>query len=219
MKCLNVAHAGYDGYVPNSLASIEGITKSTCDVLEMDVRRAGARIYLSHDHKEVSDDCVSLEMALIYMKENAPDKLVGIDLKEPVFEQVQELVWYCGMDGKIIYSGDFLLKDLLKNRGKNKVFYNLENSIKTVNNLQEKESELLDLFRVLKQCGADGVNMEHRLFDGQMAEKLLAHDLAGAVWTVDREEDLKRMLVLGADSITTRYPEKLTELMAKGDME
>ena len=217
MSCWNVAHAGYEGYLPNSWVSIEKIVNCSCDVLEMDVRREGSRLYLSHDWKGQTSHCVGLEDALCYVREHAPEKWVGIDLKEPVFEAVQKLAVSCGMDGKIIYTGDVLLRDLQKDRGKNKVFYNLENSMGNVTDLPEKMTEILNLFELLKQNGADGVNMDYHFLDSQIAELLVEQKLVGAVWTVDEEAEMKRMLRLGAGSITTRYPGKLAELIAEGE--
>lgn len=217
MRCCNVAHAGYGGYTPNSWISIEKIRSCSCDVLEMDVRKEGQRIYLSHDVTDMGADCVGLEEALSYVREHAPEKWIGIDLKEPIFASVQELAVACGMDGKIIYTGDFLLADLQKDRGKNRVFYNLENSVDYGMEPKKKMVQMLKLFELLKQNGADGVNMDYRFFDRQTALALAAQNLVGAVWTVDDREEMKRMLKLGAGSITTRHPEILTKLIAEGE--
>jgi glycerophosphoryl diester phosphodiesterase len=35
------------------------------------------------------------------------------------------------------------------------------------------------------------------------------------VWTVDQEEDIKRMLELGAVRITSNYPDRLIDLLPK----
>ena len=60
---------------------------------------------------------------------------------------------------------------------------------------------------------ADELALRHTLLSCALAADVRAAGLSLSVWTVDRERDLKRMIALGVDRITTNYPDLLLELL------
>ena len=221
MKCLNVAHAGYEGFPANTMESIEKIKETQCDVLEMDVRCEGTRLYLSHDFRGEPELCVELQEALVYIKENAPEKLVGLDLKEPVFKKAFKLVKELEMEDKVIFTGSVFLRETLLMRGESRIFYNLENSLPELNALSTKgdrvkdalEKEICKAFEWIARYPVDGVNLDYRLLTKSIVQEAEKRHLKLAVWTVDEISDMSDMIALGVCSITTKRPEELAELL------
>jgi glycerophosphoryl diester phosphodiesterase len=59
------------------------------------------------------------------------------------------------------------------------------------------------LCRTIRACGALGLNVHHRLFSRSLARALAAAGLSASVFAVDSEREMRRMLRLSVDSITT----------------
>ncbi|MDD6305812.1 MAG: glycerophosphodiester phosphodiesterase [Clostridiales bacterium] len=206
MNCLNVAHAGFEGLKANSIESVWAAAKMPFDVLEVDVRKDGRKLYLSHEFRGNSEECADLKDVLEWVLREAPEKKIGLDLKEPVFDETMELIREFNMGKNIIFSGSLFLKDLQKDRAGSCIFYNVENS------LPEMES-LSEVAKAATSYGADGLNMDYRMLNEKNIEEIKTFGILAAVWTVDDKDDMERMLKAGADSITTRYPLKLAELI------
>ncbi len=68
----------------------------------------------------------------------------------------------------------------------------------------------------LKERGISGIDYHYSAFDLHPELVTQAHELGMIVnaWTVDKEEDIKRMLALGVDHITTNEPELAQQLIA-----
>ena len=56
------AHSGCEGTFPNSREHILEAIASGAEMIEVDVRRSGELLYLSHDVSEKPEDCVSLDV-------------------------------------------------------------------------------------------------------------------------------------------------------------
>jgi glycerophosphoryl diester phosphodiesterase len=59
---------------------------------------------------------------------------------------------------------------------------------------------------------ADELAIRHGLATARIANAAHEKGLSLAVWTVDREQDMKRMIRIGADRLITNYPDRLRRL-------
>jgi glycerophosphoryl diester phosphodiesterase len=68
------------------------------------------------------------------------------------------------------------------------------------------------LARAIRECGALGLNARHNLLTPLLARRLHEAGLLVSVWTVDGEREMRRMIRLGVDNITTRRVDRLLAL-------
>ena len=71
----------------------------------------------------------------------------------------------------------------------------------------------------LKKMGIDGIDYHHSVFLSRPEWVVEAHNLGMKVnvWTVDEDDDIKRMLLLGVDEVTTNMPEQAMRIIESGD--
>ena len=60
---------------------------------------------------------------------------------------------------------------------------------------------------------ADELGILHTRVTPTLVEKAHRSGILISVWTVDQPEDMKRMIAMGVDSITTNYPDRLIRLL------
>lgn len=67
------------------------------------------------------------------------------------------------------------------------------------------------------EAGINGIDYHYSAFDKHPEWVAEAHELGMLVnvWTVDKEEDIRRMLELGVDQVTTNEPELVQRLIAE----
>lgn len=71
----------------------------------------------------------------------------------------------------------------------------------------------------LKKMGIDGIDYHNSVFLSRPEWVVEAHNLGMTVnvWTVDEEEGIKRLLLLGVDEVTTNVPEQAMRIIESGD--
>jgi len=71
----------------------------------------------------------------------------------------------------------------------------------------------------LKKMGINGIDYHHSVFLSRPEWVVEAHNLGMKVnvWTVDDDDDIKRMLLLGVDEVTTNMPEQAMRIIESGD--
>jgi glycerophosphoryl diester phosphodiesterase len=68
-----------------------------------------------------------------------------------------------------------------------------------------------------RAVGAEAINPWLGLATRELIDAAHAEGLAVYVFTVNREEDMRRLLALGVDGMFTDYPDRLRELLPRGD--
>ncbi len=68
-----------------------------------------------------------------------------------------------------------------------------------------------------RAVGAEAINPWLGLATRELIDAAHAEGLAVYVFTVNREEDMRRLLVLGVDGMFTDYPDRLRKLLPRGD--
>jgi glycerophosphoryl diester phosphodiesterase len=63
---------------------------------------------------------------------------------------------------------------------------------------------------------ADELGILYTQVTASLIEEAHQNGLLISVWTVDRPEDMKRMMILGVDRITTNYPDRLVRMLTEG---
>lgn len=209
-----VTHAGCEGTIPNSWQYIEKAMESDCDVIELDVRKYDGKLLLSHDciqperiiynqSCQVDSRYVTFEEAAIRICQET-DKLINCDLKEDILMDVIDMARQIGIEDRLIFTGTTNIKvcDLPGYRQNRKqIFLNVEGNDCNLD--------------VLEKTGARGINIEYNKVTKTLVNEVHKRDLELYVGTVDKEEQMEKMLDLGVDGITSNRIERLMKT-AKG---
>ncbi len=65
----------------------------------------------------------------------------------------------------------------------------------------------------VRECGADFVDMESSMLSAELMAELQRQNIVVWVWTVNKSEDMKRLLAWGVASITTDRPDVLRNVL------
>ena len=72
---------------------------------------------------------------------------------------------------------------------------------------------LKDPVKATLEVPADELGLRHALVTPAIVDEARRQDLLISVWTVDEPEDMRRMIELGVDRITTNYPDRLIGML------
>lgn len=196
------AHTGCEGTKDNSLEAIKKGFESGADIIEFDLNfdSAGAPV-LSHD--EPKEDTVSIEEAFKLIAEYDSLK-VNVDCKKTddlrsvvaLSEKygIRERIFYTGIEEKDVSAVKEQTPD---------VEYYLNVPKKEIGRNERSLSALADK---IKNLGAVGINMKYTKCSKRLVEVFHSKGLLVSVWTINSERAMKKVLPLGVDNITTRYP-------------
>ena len=77
------------------------------------------------------------------------------------------------------------------------------------------EIYLLSLVEKVKNAGAVGINFNYKNASKELVEVFRNNGLLVSIWTVDTEFNMYKILSFQPDNITTRHPDKLSEIVNK----
>jgi glycerophosphoryl diester phosphodiesterase len=231
-RILVTLHSGGLSTRPNSLDYLEKALLAAPDIVELDIRRTRDKVVLCHDPyleadgkkilladhgfrdlKDAEPRLLSLEEGLTFgrlhgLRFNLDLKEVGaaipmLDLLREEDSQRGHIVTGCRLDE---------VKTLGAHTGDFRILLNIESAPP---DLEEYGPYMRNLVKEASDLGCFGLNVDFRLCRPELFE--LCHDqgLPVVVWTVDEEEAMRRMVKLGADSITTHEPERLRRVIAE----
>ena len=198
-KTVITAHSGCENTFPNSREHISEAIKSDAEMIEVDVRRSGNLLYLSHDVAEKPEEFVSLDefldMVMPYEKIR-----INFDVK------TDELVPFV------------MEKVISRNMAKRAVFTGMCNDKKK--EIEELGGELWmslwpsldnesDIMKMEERCISEDltvINLHYSMITGENFERLKEKGLTFSAWTVDDEKEIRRLLEMGVFNITTRCP-------------
>ncbi len=221
-KIVITAHAGCESTVDNTWDSIVTAKNSECDVVELDVRKKGGEMLLSHNEIKDGDKPVRLEDAFNLLRDTG--KRINCDLKEEgIFEDVKRMAEKTGVIANLLYTGSVTTDDIEKfETERGKIFFNVENlfSKEETERLREdggslSEEKLREVFETYKKLGLTGMNIYFGLVDEKLLTLAKEYGVRVAVWTVDEEADMKAMMKLPIFGVTTRFVKKWIELEGK----
>lgn len=205
------AHSGCEKTTPNSLNSLKAADKLNCDIAEVDVRFTDEGIpVMAHDRN--FSDVTALEDAFALV--SGFDRLkLNLDIKETShLADIIPLAEKYSMTDRVFCTGIFE-KDTqeIKKQLPGYTYY-LNMGIKPA--VFQTKRYLDKICRIIKENGAVGINCNHKKVTKKMVNYLHKNNLFVSLWTVDNEKDMKRVLSLCPDNITTRHPSELKKLIS-----
>jgi len=134
-----------------------------------------------------------------------------IEIKDPeryaptLESELISLIYKCGMEKRTR-----VLSFSQQSIGKVKA---LDGSIATALLISKREK---DPVKTTLNIPADDLAIRHDLVTEAIVRSAHDHGISVSVWTVDRERDMQRMILLGVDRIITNYPDRLNSIGSIG---
>jgi glycerophosphoryl diester phosphodiesterase len=207
------AHAGSLQTPANSLESFKAALAFPVDYLEADVRFTPDNdAYLSHDPLPLplQRTAMRLEELLKLVAPHGGVRL-NLDMKELTgIKEMTELIKRSGMASRVLLTG-IGRNAVSRVRGSVDGLPYLLNA--HPNFWQRLTATGAAAFaRTIRASGALGLNVHHPFITRRLSRSLSAAGLSVSVWTVDGEDEMRRMLRLPADNITTNRVDTLLAL-------
>ncbi len=210
MNFTYTAHTGCCGTDDNSIASIEKGAAYGAHIVEFDLRfDENENPILSHDEPVGGE--VTLEEAFKKVSEYENLK-VNVDAKTyEALWKVQELASQHNILDRIFFTG--IGEDAVDVTRKTapQVEYYLNMKVKMP--LLHSTAYLQSLVNKVKECGAIGINFNHKSASRKLVEFFHQNNLLVSIFTVDKEPKMRKILSYGADNITTRNPDVLQRVL------
>lgn len=223
-KPVIIAHAGCLETSMDSLESIEVGHKSGAIGFEVDVNITKDNvIILSHD--EFITDKEGNEVCICNLKYKELKKIKKVYTLEDAIRLVASYNGYLNVDVKnvnVICKVCKLLEKYdyndrtyftgIRMKHIEKVFAKLT-KINIFTNLEGNKSDFICETLICSKLGAIGVNLQYQDVDDKIIDYVRNLDIFSSCWTVDDEEDMKKMIACGVDLITTNRPDLLSDLI------
>lgn len=227
------AHTGCMGTPDNTMESALVGLQSGADFIEVDIRCTKDGVaFLAHDSvvKTESGKLINVydltleELKALYKQNGIPhevavldevldqvrfyDKKINLDLKGPMAANAMvKSVRKMNMKDWVVVSGcTFEIAYFFKNSYPELDLY--LNTDKFSNISVFNERNCLNAI----SCGCFGINLDYHMCNPELIELARSQGLLVSVWTVNGEKEMKEMLEMGVDSITTRNVPALLEL-------
>ncbi len=197
------AHTGSYNTPMNSLEYIGAALENNADIIELDIRqRPDETVVMSHDFVVTNHDGVPVADAFNLLK--GKTVRINLDIKETrtlnnlhkllVEYNLLENAFLTGIETKDINA-------VKESDCKDMVFYINYSPSRTKIFMEEYRQKLLDM---LEESGAVGLNCNYKYVGISLSELLHTNGYKLSVWTVDTEINIKKMLVVSPDNITTK---------------
>lgn len=182
----------------------------TCgaDALEVDVRFREGGLYISHDLS--SAVCPSLEDVFALARESGMG--LNCDLKEPGLERrALDLARSYGLAERLRFSGEVSPEALADPAVRKRTLWNVENAVPSFwerwrAGIPFAEEDVRQAARVCREHGVEVVNVHYGFCTPEYMAVFQELGIGVSAWTVDGEEDVRRLLSAGAYNITSRKP-------------
>lgn len=202
------AHAGAMHTPANTLESIQAGFDSGADIIEFDLNTNAAGVgVLEHTYPEKAKNTLKEAFELI---STLPGLQVNIDVKNTgCLPEVQELAEKYGLFDRIFYTGigEDRVEDVLAKSPSVRYYINCspEKGVENAEQLCEK----------VRSLGALGINAYFGTLTPEVIAAAHRKGLTVSAWTVNTKKDMRFVLAMGVDNITTLYPDKLRRLIAR----
>ena len=204
------AHTGCIKTKDNSLNAIEIGIENGANVVEFDLQflEDGTPV-LAHD--EPTGNEVTLDEAFKKVSEYESIQ-VNVDIKvTDNLKAVYPLAKKYGIENQIFYTGvkaEFV-EAVKKDSPEVPYYLNVD-----VAKPRKQTPEYLEgLVEEVKKSGAIGINFNKDNATKELVDIFHENDLLVSIWTVNEEKDIYKILHLSPDNITTRRPDKMSEIL------
>jgi glycerophosphoryl diester phosphodiesterase len=207
------AHAGSLDTPANTLESFKAALAFPVDYLEADVRFTPDNdAYLSHDPLPLPLQRNAMRLKdLLKLAAPHPKVRLNLDMKEySGIGEMAKLIKRSGMASRVLLTGIGRDAVPLVRGSVNGLPYLLNAHPGFWHRLTA--SGAAALARTIRASGALGLNVHHPFITRRLACALSAAGLSVSVWTVDGEREMRRILNLPVDNITTNRIDTLLAL-------
>jgi len=195
-KTVITAHSGCEKTPDNSREHILAAIASGAEMIEVDVRQApDGTLYLSHD---VPEDISVRPLLRELFERIAPEENMemNLDVKtEGLIEPVMALAGEYGLEKRIVFTGACNADRALANS----LGAEMWRSVWDRELLEEGISDNA-------KDGSPFLNVYFPMITEEAEQKLRAIGSSFSAWTVNDEDNLRRLLQMGIANITTRTP-------------
>lgn len=228
---LITAHTGCMDTPDNTIESALVGLESGADFIEVDVRSTKDKVaFLAHDYRIMSNDGKILNVYDLTLKElkvisresnneiallddvldmvRSYDKRINLDLKGPfAAEAMVKSIKKMNVRDRVVISGcGYELVYYLKHMYPDLDFYLNADDFYFFEQFNEQN------VRNALSASCIGINLEYQKCNPRLIEVAKENSLLISVWTVDDEDNMKKMIEMGVDSITTRNVPALLKL-------
>lgn len=207
---LITAHGGANGTGRNSKLYFDRIPEYKCDVLEVDVRKRGDRLYISHMPALFPSKCLLLEYAFEKVKEHG--MLVNCDMKEKgQTEDVLALARRAGIEDKILFTGWVVSVEEAEKLSGGRVFFNKINGIPYKEGNAKKIKE-----RLGENPRLAGINAGKNLVSDKFLLECRDEGVAVSLYTLNSQKDIERYAGMGLYNLTCNNPTAVRDWLERG---
>lgn len=205
-------HTGAYGTEMNSIEFVENAIKNNAQIIELDIRqRPDHTVVMSHDLVVTNNDGVVLQDALSLLKDT--DIQINLDIKETrVLNSLYQLLVENNLVERSFLTGIEVInvKAVKESDCANMDYYLNYKPIRTKIFFDEYRQKVIDL---LEETGAVGINCNYKYANSQLSALLHKKGYKLSVWTVDKERNARKMLVIKPDNITTKDPDMIVNVI------
>ncbi|MBQ7688462.1 MAG: glycerophosphodiester phosphodiesterase [Clostridia bacterium] len=206
------AHTGCEGTPDNSLAAIDRAYESGADIVEIDLQydAAGTPV-LSHNTPAGGEPTLAEAFEKLAAYGNMR---MNVDVKTTAhLHTVQILAERSDVLSRIFFTG-VGQKDVpaVKAAAPEIPYYLNANVLPRTFHTQ---IYLRLLAKRVKKTGAVGINFHYNGASAALVNVFHKNGLLVSVWTVNNEEDMRRILTYGPDNVTTREPSLLRGILSE----
>lgn len=204
-------HSGFMKTPENSVEGLEKAFEMNAEIVEVDVtfRNDGTPVIIhldsaDDDKGELFDDA----MAAVAKNKNCR---VNLDIKSVAnLPAVDEIIKKYNLDQRAFYTG--VWEKWVENvRADSSLPYYLNYNVTALDGASpESVKKLADK---IKDLGACGLNTNFMFVNKTIVKGLHEAGIPVSAWTCNTKRDMKKMLALGVDNITTKRPDKLRTLI------
>ncbi|MBQ4050041.1 MAG: glycerophosphodiester phosphodiesterase [Oscillospiraceae bacterium] len=196
------AHSGCEGTPDNSMEHIRAAIDSGAEMLEIDIRKYGDTLYLTHNEQADLAGCATL--AECFMLVAPHDGLcVNCDVKTfGLTADVCRLAKEYGMESRIVFTGSVGEDELDALAGSEADWWlslwHSDHEAEDFTAACARYAAMGDLYRI--------INLDGTMVNDALLAEAETNGYALSVWTINREEDIRRAMAAGVANITTRCP-------------
>ena len=205
-----IAHAGCENTAPNSRENIETALKLGADIIEIDIRLADGKPYLSHE--PVCNDnihqCLTFQHAIEMIRDSQAE--INCDLKESdAFLPVIKILRDMKMEHRTFFSGENFYYDTTA-APQFRRFINVENLgiVASGEMLSPRKTELLiHYYLTHKSKVLAGFNINYQTINDNIRDQFHQAKIPLAFWTVNDEQAVCELLRAKIDYLSTNIVE------------
>ena len=204
-------HTGALNKKMNSLESVEYSLNYGADVIEVDVSFRPSLIpVIIHKDKPEEKEGILFEEAVKIVAKDSECKM-NLDLKSVAnLPEIDKIIKKYNMISRVFYTG--VSEDWVKIVKENSVIpYYLNYNLKSASYYNKENS--LDLAKKIKELGAIGLNTKYTEASEILCSVLRNEGLLISLWTVNDIKEIKKVLVLCPNNITSKKPDKFESIV------